>query len=132
MREIKFRAWNDSQKRMFFDKEWYRFFEDGTVWRREAEYWVVGKTPLKIMQYTGLKDKNGVEIYEGDILEDFDADGEHLVEWDEPSASFCLVRYGWREGRDLKRREVNLDGDEKVIGNIYENPEILEVSDVVG
>lgn len=85
-----------------------------------------------LMQYTGLLDKNGVEIYEGDIL-DFpdcsysDGTGEYddeisrgVVEWDNELAMYSLTN---RMTVDME----NFDWSEsEVIGNIYQNPELLK------
>ena len=69
-----------------------------------------------IMQHTSLKDKNGKEIYEGDLNQD-----KGVVIWNESDASFC-----W----DYKGIEVMPMGEEnewcEVIGNIYENPELIK------
>jgi hypothetical protein len=110
MREIKFRAWGKNMHQFITDEKGNRNFtikeignlEDLSVW--------------ELMQYTGLKDKNGVEIYEGDIL--------HL-ELDDINASvkfergmFCLSIFS-----DTPLNEFNYGNE--VIGNIYSNPELL-------
>ena len=77
---------------------------------------------VKFYQYTGLEDKNGKDIYESDILKS-ETDKPMVVSWNEKFASFCLDRKGWAfqfslvEAVDSKNCEV--------IGNIYENPELI-------
>jgi uncharacterized phage protein (TIGR01671 family) len=101
VRELKFRAW--SKPTMFYNVDFRQ--PEGNV----------------VMQYTGLKDKNGREIYDGDILRGFGG----LVEcyWDE-GADGC---YGGSEFRQHRAfRGVVRSTDCEVIGNIYESPELLE------
>lgn len=75
--------------------------------------------PGTIGQYTGLCDKNGVKIFEGDIVEN--NDDLYTVEWSEDDASFVLNGDGVQASFD------NFCGYElEVIGNIYENKELLE------
>lgn len=106
MREIKFRAWNKSARAML---EWgylrvcgqHLLFVDSLTW----------------MQFTGLIDKNGKEIYEGDMVHrtrvDRGNDKQKVVQWRIPK----------RGGIGFNLRHC--DDCIEVIGNIYENPELV-------
>lgn len=131
MREIKFRAWDTNIKTMFSMKQ--LLLRWNTLSILTCPY-------FKIMQYVGLTDKNGVEIYEGDIL--WDDEGYCLVNYDDEGAFFRVVSYGrlgtlmengWHEeagvfdALDSYKFDAFCSGSEEfeVIGNIYENPELL-------
>jgi uncharacterized phage protein (TIGR01671 family) len=79
-----------------------------------------------LMQYTGLKDKNGKEIYEGDIFETQFPYRIAAVEWDEENGRFLGVTVSGGE------RKIAYVGREpqpiKIIGNIYENPELIKTT----
>ena len=126
MREIKFRAWDTGSKIMsYMEKNGvFRrvyFAEDIQDWQDRALGGVLqrhnqGKTIL--MQYTGLKDRQGKEIYEGDIikaLHDFGPGG-----WVEKKTE---VRFNLMNGYQWNYWDLD---SLKVIGNIYENPELLK------
>ena len=84
-----------------------------------------------IGQYTGLKDKNGVEIYEGDIVfsKKFDHKGVlHKVEYDAENAMFTAKPIQcWDFDFCQIRKDWILKYEKEVIGNIYDNPELLKV-----
>ena len=116
MREIKFRAWDVIKSVM-------RTWEEHPVTiceriENEDTYWV--------MQYTGLKDKNVKEIYEGDIVEYFTQKGEErdIVFWIDGLGAWGLIP----SNRSISKGEMLFSvGAESlsVIGNIHENPELL-------
>ena len=124
-REIKFRVWSN-----FFEQMYYFDFENnievrsGHLWIVHEEGAVSSKSPsIKIMQYTGLKDRNDKEIYEGDLVAVADYaswEGLYKVIWDEENSMYMIEdAYGDRE--KLCEFEEYL-----VKGNIYENPELLD------
>ncbi len=82
--------------------------------------------PDTVGQYTGFKDKNGTKIFEGDII-DFpdrtDGDGYGVVRYDADETEFAIIYDSYYRGlgRCYRSRDV------EVIGNIYDNPELLEV-----
>ena len=125
MREIKFRAW-DCELKQIVDWETLRYtqlFDDG-----------FDNNDCILMLYTGLKDKNGNEIYEGDIVEghhfsfngNFDHDNEWIavVEYSDWASFGCKI-IGNDEFIDMYDTSHLEEPCLKVIGNIHENPELL-------
>ena len=121
MREIKFRAWDKDGKKMYFDG-----FSISTSGRIEyhTTYW--GETShldLTLMQFTGLLDKNGKEIYERDIVQ-LSKTVLDKVEVFFKDGAFCVFDVN---GKDVVPLVNNLFlEDFIIIGNIYENPELLK------
>lgn len=141
MREIEFRVW-DSRKKSYFNKKDISIDNLGNIFvfegydENDADLWHVrilsdpDNERYVIEQTTGLTDKNGTEIYEGDICSFTSKTGKHMgvVEWSDNLASFGLrmVKNNFRYTfSDLDTMGVNLDTLE-VIGNIHENPELME------
>jgi len=79
-----------------------------------------------LMQYTGLKDKNGKEIYEGDIIKCFDGINRHVVygEFSSDSGYYSHIGFYLAEAEEMYIANENAF----IIGNIYENPELLELN----
>ena len=102
-------------------------FEDfeGTLYEPpSSELYDIEVIPETVGQFTGLTDKNGKKIFEGDIVERV-SDGERaVISWLKYSACFGLSFDGWCCGFD--NYDDNLPSDFEVIGNIHDNPEILK------
>lgn len=111
MREIKFRAWHTIDTVMVYDLN-----------SPSLEHGVLCGGDYILMQYTGLKDKNGKEIYEGDILYDDEFDDYYFVDQKmHESCGCCSSVFGWSV-------EGNYN-ENSIVGNIYENPELLQKID---
>lgn len=118
MREIKFRAWNEADHRYYYFINGRYFNATGITayrWRFQWEH---------VEQFTGLLDKNGKKIYEGDITQTVCGDGARLskfvIEWDEANCRFVKHRHDG-EIYDLDSIGVALH---EIIGNVHENPEL--------
>ena len=119
MREIKFRAWFKNEYIAGIMHEFglgqdYFKLSAIDIETNEYENWTFEiSDAIAIMQYTGLKDKNGKEIYEGDIVKsDYYHFNRITVEWNTEHWHPFSYQYGARHF--------------EIIGNIYENPELCE------
>jgi uncharacterized phage protein (TIGR01671 family) len=119
-REIKFRAWNKKSRRMF-DPQELTPLALNTDCKELAGVFIPFHEDVELMQFTGLKDKNGKEAYHKDIVEVIVGrkNTYWVIEWSDDQASFILrsLLYG-----DLPVFKIN---EMLIIGNTCENPELI-------
>lgn len=151
MRDIKFRAWDKAGKTM---SDPFTLRRGNLIWRSKNETAVTFKALLEedvVMQYTGLKDKHGDEIYEGDVIQ-HERKSRPYSDKAKIALVKCIVQ--WLDGKssgdnltnpssfnqnpsfigkpigDHKSNQWSYDWSEfhdcEVIGNIYENPELCQ------
>lgn len=151
-REIKFRAWDITNKIMRYTDAYFIIAAEEvlilTAHKEDTDYYKIedAAARFKIMQYTGLSDKNGVEIYEGDIVIKVDLDYEIMGEWGsedkrwEDESKFPKKEYirdvvtmsrfpkFWLENESFGYEGEDLaEASEcEVIGNIHEHSKLLK------
>lgn len=118
-REIKFRIW-DTVNKEYINPEGYYFTVDFKQFIAFDRYFDVDEENFIIQQYTGLKDKRGKEIYEGDIINT--SNGIKEVIYSEDIASFECT--DWLGSRNLYGYQK--ENDIQIIGNIFENQELIK------
>lgn len=135
-RALKFRAWDKEEKEYYYDVEHtYDFFCSGRGCYAESFGEVLNQPDRFIVeQFTGLLDRNGKKIYEGDIFRNAINGGTWRVYWTKKDAAFwvdsgvagcSLGEFDWdRSNRKYGFIRKNCE----IVGNIHENPELLEVS----
>lgn len=137
MREIKFRAWDKRDEKMLVDDPFssvhpFAITPSGAVYGAGELLYdneLGANSTVVLMQYTGLKDKNGVEIYESDILQDH-RERRAIIVWHQANCEFLLNDLEeYQAGNYDEPAYIIWDGQGwlglEVVGNIYENPELL-------
>uniref|UniRef100_A0A6M3KJG8 Putative YopX protein n=1 Tax=viral metagenome TaxID=1070528 RepID=A0A6M3KJG8_9ZZZZ len=118
MREIKFRAWDKEKKQILVPLACVFHFSidgfQGVEYHGGGHVIFLQKNHVELMQCTGLKDKNGKEIYEGDIINEGVIKNK-IVSW---FPGQCCFNIGYYHPEAQKRHEI--------LGNIYENPELIK------
>lgn len=124
MREIKFRAWDKTNQKMLYNGI---ILDMSDCSRHSTMAGFTGFTPdnIDLMQFTGLRDKNGKEIYEGDIIS-----GEDEIHWKIVFRQAAYFAYSESTFIDIDDRWTELNIFDlnyfEVIGNIYENEDLLK------
>lgn len=128
MRKLKFRVWSERQKTYDYKHPFntlgnFYINQNGCIFSDygNAVTPEIRQKDFVVEQYTGLKDKNGKEIYEGDIV-DYNDDGECIgvVEYDAPEFYLNADATNWA------RMFLKGAPHQRVIGNIHENPELIK------
>ena len=114
MREIKFRAWDKKRKQWV---EGDHFAEGHATSSENAAVILTSDEDYEIVEFTGLIDRSGEEIWEGDITDESSVAGVVKM----IQGCWCADYVDMEEHQILAKRIVN------VIGNIYENPELLDL-----
>ena len=138
MREIKFRGFRTVQKdwiygNLIVDENGTKYIVENNLFSADGHHLVYDPTDepafidqKTVRQYTGMNDSNGEDIYEGDIVRASDNDDElAVVEWDDEDLRFTVTHGHVVNGlgEEYYPREV------EVVGNIYDNPELLGGAD---
>ena len=129
MRDIKFRFWNEKESKMFTLEEMLNLHD---VYCPQCGLYLPPVLDFNLeeflskgMQFTSLADKNGKEIYEGDILKRPDSETNYIAVFN--GGCFCI-----QDSENKHHNLTLLDGISiflEITGNIYENPELLEAKE---
>ncbi len=137
MREIKFRFWDKENKKMIYGaEETYDYGASGIPIMEDNFGLLLKNSGECVMQYVGVKDENGVEVYEGDIIRKRCEYNRQTYEcwyeviYEQTGFYLKIVNYSINTNDDVKVGVVVSFpyGDFYVVGNIYQNKELMETS----
>lgn len=131
-RIIKFRAWHKKEKQMI---DWFTLSQ--SAWNTQQNgikgsllysILVSDKDSFEVMLFTGLHDKNGKEIYEGDVITYIDYDSSHEDEYlNKGVVVYCAdeMKFTITNRNTVEIESIDFKEEVEVIGNVFENPELL-------
>lgn len=122
----KFRAWHKELKhmcivlRIYFDKEYVDLYHE-----KQMHLFGAMLSEIELMQWTGLQDRNGKDIYIGDIVKMAGEEtNDYLLEV-LPSTNKLGFYFSWIDGKRPLKRQEDWDYEFSLVGNLYANPELL-------
>ena len=126
MKELKIKAWLKKEKKMVsiigidFNYEYIKYTEDDNLFNEN--YKTAEFKNIELLQFTGLKDNGGQELYEADVIKFNDGidDIYGLISYDDEDATY-RVSY-----ENITEHLSDLEGDFEIVGNIFENPDLNE------
>lgn len=126
MKEFKMKAWLKKEKKMVaiigidFNYEYIRYTEDDNLFNEN--YKTAEFKNIELLQFTGLKDNGGQELYEADVIKFNDGidDIYGLISYDDEDGTY-RVSY-----ENITEHLSDLEGDFEIVGNIFENPDLHE------
>jgi len=126
MKELKIKAWLKKEKKMVaiigidFNYEYIRYTEDDNLFNEN--YKTAEFKNIELLQFTGLKDNGGQELYEADVIKFNDGidDIYGLISYDDEDGAY-RVSY-----ENITEHLLEREGDFEIVGNIFENPDLHE------
>ena len=126
MKEFKMKAWLKKEKKMVaiigidFNYEYIRYTEDDNLFN--SDYKTAEFKDIELLQFSGVKDNGGQELYEADVIKFNDGidDIYGLISYDDEDGTY-RVSY-----ENITEHLSDLEGDFEIVGNIFENPDLHE------
>ena len=126
MKEFKMKAWLKKENKMVsiigidLNYQYIRYTDDGNLFK--DDYKIAEFKDIELLQFTGVKDNGGQELYEADVIKFNDGidDIYGLISYDDEDAVYC-VSY-----ENVTEHLSNMAGDFEIVGNIFENPDLHE------
>ena len=126
MKEFKMKAWLKKENKMVsiigidLNYQYIRYTDDGNLFK--DDYKIAEFKDIELLQFTGVKDKAGQEVYEADVIKFNDGidDIYGLISYDDEDAVYCISY------ENVTEHLLNMAGNFEIVGNIFENPNLHE------